>query len=133
MKLASRIAWRSLVSRPGRTLTSILGIAVGVAAVLSVLIVDHNTILTEVLRRPSYSGKPDVEIRPIAAPGELTAEIPEALQRESDLRDVMPLFQSRIRLHGSKPGDDGRRPRPARRRAGGDRSARGGSASMPGR
>lgn len=102
MRLASRIAWRSLVSRPGRTVTSALGIAVGVAAVLSVLIVDHNTILTEVLRRPSYSGHPDVEIRPLetAAPGK---DIPEALRRDGDLRQLMPIFTSRIRLHPASP------------------------------
>ncbi|MBI4880812.1 MAG: ABC transporter permease [Planctomycetes bacterium] len=85
-----------MASRPARTITSILGIAVGIAAVLSVLIVDHNTILTEVLRRPSLSGRPDVEIRPLEAatprPG-----VPEALQREADLLEVLPVFFSRIR------------------------------------
>ncbi len=96
MRLASRIAWRSLASRPARTLTSILGIAVGIAAVLSVLIVDHNTILTEVLRRPSYSGRPDVEIRPLEA-GTPRPEVPEALLREADLLEVLPVFFSRIR------------------------------------
>lgn len=100
MKLASLIAWRSLASRPARTLTSILGIAVGVAAVLSVLIVDHNTILTEQLRRPSFSGKPDLEIRPVDA-GALSPEIPGALSRHASLREVLPVFFSRIRLHPS--------------------------------
>ena len=65
MRLASRIAWRSLASRPARTATSVLGIAVGVATVLSVLIVDHNTILTEMRLRPSYSGRADVTVRPV--------------------------------------------------------------------
>lgn len=96
MRLASRIAWRSLVSRPGRSLTAILGVAVGVAAVLSVLIVDHNTILTEVLRRPSFSGRPDVEIRPLQMAARGSA-VPEALARDPDVRQVLPLFQSRIR------------------------------------
>lgn len=102
MRLALRIAWRSLVSRPGRTLTSILGIAVGIAAVLSVLIVDHNTILTEVLRRPSYSGQPDIEIRPVAMSAR-NSKIPEALTRDSDVRQVLPLFQSRIRAVPADP------------------------------
>lgn len=102
MRVASRIAWRSLVSRPGRTLTSILGIAVGIAAVLSVLIVDHNTILTEVLRRPSYSGAPDVEIRPVAM-GAQNSNIPEALVRDDDVRQVLPLFESRIRAIPADP------------------------------
>lgn len=102
MRLALRIAWRSLVSRPARTLTSILGIAVGIAAVLSVLIVDHNTILTEVLRRPSYSGQPDIEIRPVAMSAG-NSKIPEALTRDADVRQVLPLFQSRIRAVPTDP------------------------------
>ncbi|MFG0315925.1 MAG: ABC transporter permease, partial [Planctomycetota bacterium JB042] len=106
MKLASRIAWRSLASRPGRTLTSVLGIAVGVAAVLSVLIVDHNTILTERLRRPSFSGKPDLEIRPVDA-GAPSTDVPAALERHASLREVRPVFFSRIRLHPGAAGGEG--------------------------
>ncbi len=97
MRLESRIAWRSLASRPGRTFTSILGIAVGVATVLSVLIVDHNTILTEQLRRPSFSGKPDLEIRPLDVG--VRGEVPLALSRDPALRQVMPVFFSSIRVY----------------------------------
>ncbi len=97
MRLASRIAWRSLASRPSRSITSVLGIAVGVATVLSVIIVDHNTILTEELRRPSFSGKPDVELRPIET-GARDAAVPEVLTKDADLREVLPVFFSRARL-----------------------------------
>lgn len=105
MNLTSRIAWRSLVSRPARTATAVLGIAVGVAAVLSVLIVDHNTILTEELRRPSLSGKPDLEIRPVDATLSGTV-VPQALARDQDLRRVLPLFQSRIRVSAGAGRDE---------------------------
>lgn len=109
MRLTSRIAWRSLASRPGRTLTSVLGIAVGVAAVLSVLIVDHNTILTEQSGRLSRSGRPDLEIRPVEA-GTPEMEVPEALRRDRDLRDVAPVFFSRIRMLREDQGAGGSEP-----------------------
>ena len=105
-KLASRIAWRSLVSRPGRTLTSMLGIAVGVSTVLSVLIVDHNTILTEMMRRTSLSARPDLEIRPVEA-GVGSERIPRALLQDPDLAHVAPAFSSRIRVldSGAEPDE----------------------------
>ncbi len=101
MRLASRIAWRSLASRPARSITSVLGVAVGVATVLSVIIVDHNTILTEELRRPSFSGKPDVEMQPLES-GARDDGIPEALARDQDLIDVVPVLFSRARLTTAK-------------------------------
>ena len=52
MRIAFLLAWRSLTSRPGRSLTSILGIAVGIATVLAVQVIDHNTILTQAATMP---------------------------------------------------------------------------------
>src|SRR5260221_321462 len=47
--IAFTLAWRSLASRPARSFTAALGIAVSIATVLSVQVVDRNTIVT--LRR----------------------------------------------------------------------------------
>lgn len=44
MGLALTVARRSLLSRPGRTLFSLLGIALGIATVVGVFTLDHNTV-----------------------------------------------------------------------------------------
>lgn len=66
MGLATTLARRSLLARPGRTLFSVLGIALGVATVVGVVVLDHNTIVG--LSLPHLErGAPDVEVR---LPGE---------------------------------------------------------------
>ena len=61
MGLASTLARRSLLQRPARTLFSILGIAVGVATVVGVFTLDHNTI--QGLQR-RYEGPDSADWRP---------------------------------------------------------------------
>ncbi|MFT5051122.1 MAG: putative ABC transport system permease protein [Chlamydiales bacterium] len=69
MGLALLIAGRSLFQRPGRTLFSMLGIALGIATVVGVITLDMNTILG--LARPNKGGRPDLELRPLPGkPGE---------------------------------------------------------------
>ena len=82
MRIASLLAWRSLASRPGRSFTSILGIALGVATVLSVQIVDHNTILTEQSRRNQDRVAFDVELRPIRPGVPEEGALPTALAED---------------------------------------------------
>ena len=43
MVLARTIALRTLLGRPGRTFFSVLGIAVGIATVVGIFTLDHNT------------------------------------------------------------------------------------------
>ncbi|MCA9322307.1 MAG: FtsX-like permease family protein [Planctomycetes bacterium] len=43
--LAVKLSTRSLVKRPGRTLFAVLGIAIGIAIVVGIFTLDHNTIL----------------------------------------------------------------------------------------
>ena len=59
MGLAITVARRSLLQRPGRTLFSLAGIALGIATVVAVVVLDHNTIvgLTGPLRA---AGSPDI-------------------------------------------------------------------------
>ena len=60
MRLMLLLAWRHLAFRPGKTLASVLGIAVGLATVVTVLVVDHNTLLTQVAGRTQ--GDPDADL-----------------------------------------------------------------------
>ena len=62
MGLTFTVARRSLLSRPGRTLFSILGIALGIATVVGVVTLDHSTI-GGLSGRYTTSGQPDVELR----------------------------------------------------------------------
>ncbi len=58
------MAWRQLAFRPGKTLASVLGIAVGIATVVSVLVVDHNTLLTQGSSKPKLNADADLLIQP---------------------------------------------------------------------
>ncbi len=68
MGLALTVARRNLLQRKARTIFSLLGIALGIATVIAVIVLDFNTIagLTGPLRA---SGTPDIELR---APGGVT-------------------------------------------------------------
>lgn len=61
MGLAALIARRSLLRRPGRSLFSILGIAVGVATVVGVVTLDHATI-EGYARVRQVADRPDIEL-----------------------------------------------------------------------
>ncbi|MEE8469214.1 MAG: ABC transporter permease, partial [Planctomycetota bacterium] len=72
MGLAGTVALHSLLGRPGRTLFSVLGIAMGIATVVAVVVLDHNTILG--LSAPFQTrGTPDIELR--VAPGSDTGSL----------------------------------------------------------
>ncbi|MCB9905148.1 MAG: ABC transporter permease [Planctomycetes bacterium] len=62
MGFASRLARRNLRQRLGRTLFSVLGITVGIATVIGVFTLDHNTV--EGMKvRVSGEWRPDLEVR----------------------------------------------------------------------
>ncbi len=63
MGLALTIARRSLLGRPGRTVFSILGVAVGIATVVAVFTVDHMSVLSRTrMLDPGWGA--DMEVRP---------------------------------------------------------------------
>ena len=62
MGLAATLARRSLLSRPGRTLFSVLGIALGVATVVGVVVLDYNTIIGLSMKFRGR-GAPDLQLR----------------------------------------------------------------------
>lgn len=61
MGLASIIARRSLLQRPARTVFSVLGIALGIATVVSVVTLDHNTMVGYAMPR-QVADMPDIEL-----------------------------------------------------------------------
>ncbi len=61
MSLAITLARRSLLQRPGRTLFSILGVAVGIATVVAVFTVDHVTLKSRTFVDNRW--KADLEVR----------------------------------------------------------------------
>jgi len=96
MRIASTLAWRSLASRPARSWTAALGIGVGIATVLSVRIVDHNTILTQQRRTEGEAvGTPDVEIRPLAARLPEGGAMPVEIASDRDVEAFCGLFHNR--------------------------------------
>ncbi len=63
MGLGYRLARQSLRQRPGRTFFSVLGVAVGIATVVAIFTLDHNTVLSR--SRPSATDwTADLEVRP---------------------------------------------------------------------
>lgn len=67
MKLLLLLAWRHLTFRPGKTLASVLGIAVGIATVITVLTLDHNTLLTRAAgERSAEQPETDLVLQPLA-------------------------------------------------------------------
>ncbi|MBL8860201.1 MAG: ABC transporter permease [Planctomycetes bacterium] len=78
MSLVRTIAGQSLRQRPARTLFSVLGIAVGIATVVGVFTLDHNTVLGLSLRGAG-DWKPAIEVRPaqgVADPGKTLSTTP---------------------------------------------------------
>ena len=89
MGLAVTLARRSLLQRPGRTLFSVLGIGVGIATVVGVFTLDHNTVAGLKVRHPDW--RPEVIVR-----GSEGAEAREELFLADDL-DAGALVAQRVR------------------------------------
>ena len=63
MGLASTIALRTLLQKPGRTFFSVAGIAVGIATVVGIFTLDHNTLLGRT-RGAESEWEAEIEVRP---------------------------------------------------------------------
>ncbi len=93
MGLAATIARRSLLQRPGRTLFSILGIAVGIATVVGIFTLDHNT-----LRVRSHSDDPDWRAEIEVSPSRAVKDARKELTAVKGVADVSAAFQSQAAL-----------------------------------
>ncbi len=98
MGLAATIARRSLFQRPGRTLFSILGIAVGIATVVGIFTLDHNT-----LRVRSHSADPDWRAEIEVSPSKALEDPRAALSAVPGVTDISAAFQSQASLWTGDP------------------------------
>ncbi len=103
MGLATRIASRSLRGHPGRTLFSVLGVAVGIATVVAVFTLDHVTVLSRTRDLAPDFGA-DLEVR---ATGEAPDPRAELLALEG-VAGVAAFFQNDVGLRplAVTSGDD---------------------------
>ena len=87
MRLTSLLVWKSWASNKLRTALTILGIAVGVAVVTAIHVMDHNTIQSQLrLQRPDF-GRVDFELVPKDRRADPFA-VRAALEGREDLADV---------------------------------------------
>ena len=93
MGLAITIARRSLLQRPGRTLFSVAGIAVGIATVVGIFTLDHNSVLAR-STAPDAAWQAEIAISPSARAGDPRQELEET----AGVRDVVAAFQHEARL-----------------------------------
>ena len=93
MRLTCFVVWKSWASNPLRTALSVAGVALGVAIVTAIHVMDHNTIESRLrLMRPNF-GRVDLELAPLEV-GRDPAEVVASLERRSDLAAVGLLQQS---------------------------------------
>jgi putative ABC transport system permease protein len=100
MGLATTISRRSLLQRPGRTLFSILGIALGIATVVSVVTLDHNTMVGYALPR-QVADMPDIEL---TSAGGVTGTS-EALAELEGISLASKFFQNDAYARIGEPGE----------------------------
>ena len=100
MRLTCFVVWKSWVSNPLRTALSVLGVALGVAIVTAIHVMDHNTIESQLrLLRPNF-GRVDLELAPLEA-GREPVEVMRALERRTDLAAVGLLQQAVAEVRAS--------------------------------
>tara|TARA_R110002126_G_scaffold47327_7_gene132581 strand:+ start:3172 stop:5769 length:2598 start_codon:yes stop_codon:yes gene_type:complete len=99
MSLARTIARRSLFGRPGRSLFALSGIALGVATVIAVVTLDHNTVLGLAgVRRDAK--RPDIELRAGAGGGA------DALRQVEGVSLVSEFFEEDVMITPRVSGDE---------------------------
>ncbi len=102
MGFASGLAAKNLIQRPGRTIFSILGITVGIATVVLVFAMDHNTMVGRQRKAKDVEWQADVEVRPKSGMKSARRE----LTKLKGIERVSAHFQQDVLFHGSGPGSD---------------------------
>lgn len=64
MRLTFFVVWKSWVSNPLRTVLTVLGVALGIAVVTAIHVLDHNTIQSQLDQRVADYGRIDLELLP---------------------------------------------------------------------
>jgi putative ABC transport system permease protein len=97
MRLTFFLVWKSWASSPFRVLLTWLGIALGVAVVTAIHVLDHNTILSELLRKRGDFGRVDYELVPLSSERSLAQQL-AALRGRSDLERVGLFAETQVRV-----------------------------------
>ena len=101
MGLASLITRRSILRRPGRTVFTILGVALGVATVVGVVTLDHATI--EGYARPRQaSARPDIELTPAGG----IVGTSDAIEDLEGVSVASKFFKNEAVVYGLEPSTD---------------------------
>src|SRR5882672_5638905 len=103
MRLLLLLAWRQLGFRPARTLLSALGIALGLATVVAVLVVDDNTLLSQQARRNPDDPGADLLIQPLEQKASAVGEAETALRTQPFLRGVTAFATGKRTLAAPPP------------------------------
>lgn len=99
MGLALTLARRSLTTHPGRSLFSILGVAVGIATAVAVFTLDHVTVLSRTRRLDPGFGA-DLEVRPSSE----LADPKSRLLALEGVAGVAAFFQNDVRVRSVEGG-----------------------------
>ena len=62
MRLTFFVVWKSWVSNKTRTILTILGVAIGIAVVTAIHVLDHNTIQSRLQQKVADYGRVDLEL-----------------------------------------------------------------------
>lgn len=103
MGLALTLARRSLTTHPGRSLFSILGVAVGIATAVAVFTLDHVTVLSRTRRLDPGFGA-DLEVRPSNSPSSELADPKSRLLALEGVAGVAAFFQNDVRVRSVRGG-----------------------------
>ncbi len=93
MGFTRTIVKASLLRNPGRTLFSVLGIALGIATVVGVYTLDHNTIVG-LSKRPDRNWRPALEVNP----GRNAEGAQDRLRSLKGVSDICRIFQNEIEI-----------------------------------
>ena len=112
MRLLFQLALRQLLYRPARTLLSALGISMGIATVVAILVVDENTLLSQQARRVPDDPGADLLIQPLESAPAAAAVAENRLRAQPFLRGVTAFATGRRTLVVTPPADAAPGPRP---------------------
>jgi len=87
MRLTFFVVWKSWASNPVRTVLTILGVALGIAVVTAIHVLDHNTIQSRLREKRPHFGRVDLELWPKEAERN-PSKIRQQLQDMAEIRAV---------------------------------------------
>lgn len=102
MSLTSLLVSRNWASSRLRVLLTLVGIALGVAIVVAIHVMDHNTILSRLRAQDAQRGRVDLEVLPVDASRPVDDVIAD-LRRRDGVRDVVVWREARGVLRGAEP------------------------------